>query len=279
MKEETVPKTNGCDTDRATRRRSGGTAMRNSERLQILNCRGAAGWLALLPLCAQCLMSSSIMPLSRFSASTTTFLGGSARAHAFSHHRNFASGIALSAVAPKGDANKNKPSKRHQSALTRALPATETACADSSTSTTAEEVLVGRWVVAGTAKPRRKDAEKDQWLEWLTDGFPHMLTTISALTDHRASARKAAVGEILKCAQDHPAGPQAPWAVAALAGRLEDDSGKYGKPVRALFVCIAKMPRMRNWQHTLSSSQVLVVYHLRKMMHQFSHRSCNVLNL
>jgi hypothetical protein len=222
MEKETVPKTNGCDVDRATRRPIRGSAIRSMGSLRVLNSRGAAGLLALLPLCAQCLMSSSIMPLSRFTAGTTAFLGGSARSHALSHRRTFASGIVLSAVAPKGDANKNKPSKRHQSSLTTAPPATETAGADSSTT---EEVLVGRWVVAGTAKPRRKDAEKDEWLSWLTEGFPRMLSTISALTDHRASARKAAVGEILKYAQDHPAGPQAPWAVAALAGRLEDDSG------------------------------------------------------
>jgi hypothetical protein len=56
--------------------------------------------------------------------------------------------------------------------------------------------------------------------------LPLFSQTISALSDERASARKAAVGALLKCAAEHPAGPTAPWAVASLLGRMEDDSGE-----------------------------------------------------
>jgi hypothetical protein len=199
-------------------------SQRSTRRFSGICIGGAAGLLALLPF-AQSLMPSS-MPSSKFFAGTR--VAGIARKELVTRYRDpFFSRIVLSAVAPKDDANKNqqKGSDKRRQCLTRPAQTTETSSADAPSST--EEVLVGRWELAGTAKPRRKDAlEKDEWLEWLTYGFPRMLATISALTDHRASTRKAAVGEILKCAADHPAGPKSAWAVAALAGRLEDDSGK-----------------------------------------------------
>ena len=66
----------------------------------------------------------------------------------------------------------------------------------------------------------------------LSDPLPCLFSqTISALSDGRASARKAAVGALLKCAAEHPAGPTAPWAVASLLGRMEDDSGEQHRNV------------------------------------------------
>mmetsp|Transcript_7013 Transcript_7013/g.24473 ORF Transcript_7013/g.24473 Transcript_7013/m.24473 type:complete len:368 (-) Transcript_7013:957-2060(-) len=60
------------------------------------------------------------------------------------------------------------------------------------------------------------------WTVWLSENCPTNLTsTLAGLTDSRASQRKAAVCNLLKNASP---GQGAPWAVAALAARLGDNS-------------------------------------------------------